>query len=125
MVAPASPARPKLGASGWLTLLDDGRKITVDGLVLLGRNPKPEPGEEAAQLIKLADETRTVSKSHLAVDVDDTGLHVTDRGSTNGSTVTTRQGVSTRCQAGERVYVNPGSIVSIGDHWLEIRRDSD
>jgi hypothetical protein len=47
---------------------------------------------------------------------------VVDRGSTNGSTVTTSNGVSTRCPAGEVVRVAEGSIVSIGDHWLEIRR---
>jgi pSer/pThr/pTyr-binding forkhead associated (FHA) protein len=39
-------------------------------------------------LIKVADETRTVSKSHLALGVDGNGMYVIDRGSTNGSTVT-------------------------------------
>ena len=48
-------------------MLDDGRRIALEGLVLLGRNPQPKAGEEDAQLIKIADETRTVSKSHLAV----------------------------------------------------------
>ena len=51
----------------WSILLDDGRRIALDGLILLGRNPQPQAGEEDAQLIKIADETRTVSKSHLAV----------------------------------------------------------
>ena len=51
-------------------MLDDGRRLTVDRLVLLGRNPRPAPGEEDAQLIKIADETRTVSKLHLAIGVD-------------------------------------------------------
>ena len=103
--------------------MDDGRRITVEGLVLLGRNPQPQPGEEDAHLIKLADETRTVSKSHLAIGVDDSGgVYVVDRGSTNGSTVTTTSGQSTRCTPGVRVYVDAGSIVSIGDHWLELRR---
>jgi uncharacterized RDD family membrane protein YckC len=45
----------------WSILLDDGRRIAVEGLVLLGRNPQPRAGEEDAQLIKIADETRTVS----------------------------------------------------------------
>ena len=70
-------------------MLDDGRRLTIDGLVLLGRNPQPQPGEEDAQLVKLSDETRTVSKSHLAIGLDAAGLYVMDRGSTNGSTVTT------------------------------------
>jgi uncharacterized RDD family membrane protein YckC len=108
----------------WSILLDDGRRITVEGLVLLGRNPQPKAGEEDAQLIKIADETRTVSKSHLAVGVDAGGIFVVDRGSTNGSTVSTTNGLSSRCRAGEMVRVGDGAIVSIGDHWLEITRGS-
>ena len=27
-------------------MLDDGRRIALDGLVLLGRNPQPKAGEE-------------------------------------------------------------------------------
>jgi FHA domain len=106
----------------WSILLDDGRRIVVEGLVLLGRNPQPRAGEEDAQLIKIADETRTVSKSHLAVGVDAGGVYVVDRGSTNGSTVSTTNGMSSRCRAGEMVRVGDGAIVSIGDHWLEITR---
>ena len=108
----------------WSILLDDGRRIAIDGLVLLGRNPQPKAGEEDAQLIKIADETRTVSKSHLAVGVDAGGVYVVDRGSTNGSTVSTTNGMSARCKAGEMVRVGEGAIVSIGDHWLEITRGS-
>jgi uncharacterized RDD family membrane protein YckC len=118
---PSAAAPPQ---TGWLAVLDDGRELSLTGLVLLGRNPQAQPGEEDAQLIKIADETRTVSKSHLAIAVDSGGVFVVDRGSTNGSTVTTSNGVSTRCAAGEVVRVAEGSIVSIGDHWLEIRRAS-
>jgi uncharacterized RDD family membrane protein YckC len=108
----------------WSILLDDGRRIAVQGLVLLGRNPQPKVGEEDAQLIKIADETRTVSKSHLAVGVDAGGIYIVDRGSTNGSTVSTTNGMSSRCRAGEMVRVGDGAIVSIGDHWIEIARGS-
>jgi len=108
----------------WSILLDDGRRIALDGLVLLGRNPQPKAGEEDAQLIKIADETRTVSKSHLAVGIDAGGVYVVDRGSTNGSTVSTTNGMSARCKAGEMVRVGEGAIISIGDHWLEITRGS-
>lgn len=108
----------------WSILLDDGRRIALDGLILLGRNPQPNAGEEDAQLIKIADETRTVSKSHLAIGLDAGGVYVVDRGSTNGSTVSTTNGMSMRCKAGEMVRVGEGAIVSIGDHWLEITRGS-
>jgi hypothetical protein len=127
LAAPPPGYPPSVAAppqTGWLAVLDDGRELSLTGLVLLGRNPQAQPGEEDAQLIKIADETRTVSKSHLAIAVDSGGVFVVDRGSTNGSTVTTSNGVSTRCAAGEVVRVAEGSIVSIGDHWLEIRRAS-
>jgi uncharacterized RDD family membrane protein YckC len=118
----AAPSSPYV--QDWSILLDDGRRITLEGLVLLGRNPQPKAGEEDAQLIKIADESRTVSKSHLAVGVDAGGVYVVDRGSTNGSTVSTTNGMSARCRAGEMVRVGDGAIVSIGDHWIEITRGS-
>jgi uncharacterized RDD family membrane protein YckC len=117
-----TPAPSPPPVMDWVAVLDDGRQLTIDRLVLLGRNPRPKPGEEDAQLVKLADETRTVSKLHLAIGIDQGGLYVVDRGSTNGSTVTSPGGASQRCQPGEVVHVSPGSIVSMGDHWLEIRR---
>jgi uncharacterized RDD family membrane protein YckC len=110
-------------ATSWRAVLDDGRQIPISGLVLLGRNPQARPGEEHATLIKVADTTRTVSKSHLEINLDPRGLHVVDRGSTNGSTVTSVSGVTRRCPPGEPIAVEPGSIVSFGDHWLEVRRD--
>ncbi len=104
-------------------MLDDGREVPVHGLVLLGRNPRSRPGEEGAELVKLTDETRTVSKSHLALNVDSVGLLVADRSSTNGSTVTTADGVTTACVPEQAVRVAEGSVVSMGDHWLTVRRD--
>ena len=94
----------------------------MDGLVLLGRNPQPRVGEEDATLIKVSDETRTVSKSHLAVGVDVSGLYVMDRGSTNGTMVTAPDGGQRPCPPGDLVDVPGGSVISFGDHWLEVHR---
>jgi pSer/pThr/pTyr-binding forkhead associated (FHA) protein len=102
--------------------LDDGRNVAVEGLVLLGRNPQPRVGEEDAKLIKVSDDTRTVSKSHLAVGVDVTGLYVMDRGSTNGTMVTAPDGGQRPCPPGDLVDVPGGSVISFGDHWLEVHR---
>ena len=109
---------------GWVAELDDGREITVRGLVLLGRNPQPSDGEADAELIKLSDESRTVSKTHLALGVDDAGLFVVDRGSTNGSTVTPPGRPTGPWARSTRSRCVEGSVVSIGDHWLRIRRDA-
>ena len=107
---------------GWCAVLDDGRALEVSGLVLLGRNPQPRPGEEGAELIKVADETRTVSKTHLSLSVDANGPYVMDRDSTNGTTVTHATGASRTCPPGDVVSVGDGVIVSFGDHWLRIER---
>lgn len=115
---PEPAARPTTAASR--VVLDDGRTLEVTGLVLLGRNPQPRAGEESAELVKVADETRTVSKTHLALGVDARGIYVVDRGSTNGSTVTDTSGVSRLCMAGEVVRVADGNIVSFGEHWLRV-----
>ncbi len=118
----AVPAEPvSAPPSDWQAVLDDGREIAVSGVVLLGRNPSARPGEEDAQLIKIGDESRTVSKTHLAVGVDENGFWVMDRGSTNGSTVTSPDGFSRKCEPGDVVAVPADSIVSFGDHWLRVR----
>lgn len=109
---------------GWVAELDDGREFAVRGLVLLGRNPQPGEGEADAELVKLPDESRTVSKTHLALGVDDAGLFVVDRGSTNGSTVTPPGEPTVPVGPFHAVSVGEGSVVSIGDHWLRIRRDA-
>ncbi|WP_152365542.1 RDD family protein [Microlunatus speluncae] len=131
---PAAPPPPVSGGSaadhhdprpldqGWRASLDDGREIEVSRLVLIGRNPQARPGEEDAQLIKISDETRTVSKTHLALGVDAGGMYVMDRGSTNGSTATDLDGQSRPCAPGDVVQVDAGTIVSFGDHWLEVQR---
>jgi uncharacterized RDD family membrane protein YckC len=109
---------------GWVAELDDGREIVVRGLVLLGRNPAPGEGEADAELVKLSDESRTVSKTHLALGVDDAGLFVVDRGSTNGSTVTPPGQPTVPVGPFHALSVSEGSVVSIGDHWLRIRRSA-
>ncbi len=123
--SPVPPAPDPTGAGGWVAELDDGRELAVTGLILLGRNPQARPGEEGAQLVQLSDESRTVSKSHLALDVDERGLFVVDRDSTNGSTFVTPTGEAFRCMPGQVTYVGDGAVVSIGDHRLRIRMAAD
>jgi pSer/pThr/pTyr-binding forkhead associated (FHA) protein len=110
---------------GWFAVLDDGRDVPITGLVMLGRNPQARAGEDDAELIKVADDTRTVSKTHLSLRVDANGLFVMDRGSTNGTTLTNVVGISKPCPAGDIVSVSEGAIVSFGDHWLRIERRFD
>lgn len=107
---------------GWKIALEDGRTIDVTGLVLIGRNPQPREGEEDAELIAVGEAARTVSKTHLAVDIDSRGIYVTDRGSTNGSAIANANGEFEPCQPGEIVRVREGQVVTFGEHRLEVQR---
>lgn len=121
---PALPDGPAPEHAWWLRL-DDGRDIGVDdGLVLLGRNPQPRVGEEDALLIKVVDKGRTVSKSHLAIGLDGGGPFVVDRGSTNGTTVTDPDGTQHPCPPGDQIVLAGGSVISFGDHRLQVLRTS-
>jgi hypothetical protein len=95
--------------------LDDGRDVELDRTVLIGRNPAGHPGEESVQLVPVTDPGRSISKTHLHLLAGNGGAWVTDRNSTNGSAVTTPDGIRTALVAGEPTLVRPGSTVHFGD----------
>lgn len=102
--------------------MDDGREFPVTGLILIGRNPVAREGEESAELVKAGTEGRMVSKTHLAVGIDQRGVYVMDRGSTNGTAIATSTGGYEPCAAEDKVRVRDGQVVSFGDHTLVVRR---
>lgn len=118
-----APTAPRTATEGWQLRLDDGRLVTVDGLVLIGRNPQAQAAEHA-QLVQAGVESRMVSKTHLAVGLDHRGLYVMDRGSTNGTAIANAGGQFEPCAPGDPVRVREGQIVSFGDRYLEVRRQS-
>ncbi|MDQ1057647.1 putative RDD family membrane protein YckC [Arthrobacter globiformis] len=100
--------------------LDDGRDFRLERTVLIGRNPAPAAGESQAQLLPVPDPGRTISKTHLHLLTDCTGIWVTDRHSTNGSAVTTPDGMRTALQPGVPAYVSPGTTVHFGDRTFNV-----
>lgn len=110
---PACPARATL-------LLTDGRRIPLSGTALVGRAPVPRPGEDDVVLVTIADPTRSVSKTHLAIGVDAGGVWVRDRASTNGTVVTLADGQQILCAAGQQVRLPGGASVAFGDYGLTV-----
>lgn len=100
--------------------LDDGRDFRLDRNVLIGRNPAANAGESQAQLLAVPDPGRTISKTHLHLLTDGAGVWVTDRNSTNGSAVTTPDGVRTALQPGVPSFVSPGTTVHFGDRSFTV-----
>lgn len=119
------PARVKVPeletSSPEVTLeLTDGRRVVLTGTALLGRDPEARAGEHADQLIGVADPGRSVSKTHLAVGVDRSGVWVRDRGSTNGTVVTLADGQQILCGPDQQVRVPVGASVAFGDYGFTV-----
>lgn len=68
-----------------LQLPMSARPVDVTGTsVVLGRRPAASDGPAGAQLVPVADGTRTISKTHARLDLVDGVWMITDLGSTNG-----------------------------------------
>jgi predicted component of type VI protein secretion system len=114
--APESPT-PAAGA-GWVVRLPDGSVASLDLPLLVGRNPDPQPG---ARSVPVDDPSRSVSKTHLMLGVDEHGPWVVDRGSTNGTLVTLADGQRIVCLPDRRVRLADGSLIAFGDLALSVR----
>lgn len=118
--APA-PAAAQASRSTTLVLrLDTGERIPVSGPILLGRNPDAaqHPG---ARPIRVADGSRTLSKTHMLVRPVTGGLEVVDCASTNGSGLI-RAGVDHGLAAGVPVRAGDGDKIRLGDRIADVVR---
>jgi hypothetical protein len=113
---PSPDASPAAGA-GWAVRLPDGTIAGLDAPLLVGRNPDPQPG---VRTVPVADPSRSVSKNHLMLGVDDQGPWIVDRGSTNGTLVTLADGQRIVCLPDRRVRLSDGSLVTFGDLSLSV-----
>ncbi|WEK61965.1 MAG: RDD family protein [Candidatus Microbacterium colombiense] len=117
---PAPPAAPAASpGTRALLVLDSGERIEVRGTTLFGRAPGAAAGEGEAQLVRVSDDTRSVSKTHLAVMPARRGVFAVDRASTNGSAII-RDGAETALVAGHPVELQIGDTVRFGDRTLTV-----
>jgi uncharacterized RDD family membrane protein YckC len=100
-------------------ILDSGERIEVRGTTLFGRAPAAAAGEGEAQLVRVTDDTRSVSKTHLAVMPARRGVFAVDRASTNGSAII-RTGTETALVAGHPAELQIGDTVRFGDRTLTV-----
>lgn len=97
-----------------------GENVLVGGDGLIGRDPRPEPGELVALLVPLSDPARTVSKTHLGFGVDAGRFWVNDRFSANGTWIVAAGGERRRCEPGRRCPVDRGDRVEIGGQSFSV-----
>ena len=97
-----------------------GESVTVTGAGLVGRNPSSQPGEYVDQLVTIFDAGKSVSKTHLEFGQDSGRFWVSDRYSTNGSTVRQPDLEPKRCEPGRRYFVARGTRVDIGEQFFVV-----
>jgi len=125
---PASPAaaagaapipQPRLlgAAAGFVLRLDSGETIPVDVDVVLGRNPSAE----GALPVRVADDTRSLSKTHVLLRPADEGIVVIDQNSTNGTSVV-QAGAERALPAGAPALVLPGETIRFGERTAVVAR---
>lgn len=118
---PAQPAAPAAAARAAELVFDDGLRLEVRGPGLLGRSPEAAPGEAVEHLYRIEDAARQLSKTHLAFGIDEAGVWIADRGSSNGTFVRTESGAILALEAGKRTWLAPGHVVEIGDKTFTVR----
>ncbi|WP_197030019.1 RDD family protein [Cellulomonas sp. URHE0023] len=99
--------------------LSDGRHVSIERTALVGRNPA---SDAPVQLVRVADPTRSVSKTHLQIGVEPSGVWVADRGSTNGTVVNLPDGGQVVCGVDQQVRIRVGSTVVFGDCSMRLVR---
>ncbi|WP_345751892.1 FHA domain-containing protein [Microbacterium rhizophilus] len=124
---PAAPAAhvsaPVPVAKGWpdrvqLTF-STGQRIAVAGAAVIGRKPEQTAVNMGAQAIEVADDTRSMSRVHLFLDLGDGELRVGDAGSSNGSAIERGGRRIPLPGTGERVTVLRGDVLWVGDVRVE------
>lgn len=100
--------------------LPDGRRLAVTGRMLLGRDPAELDGWRGAELVRLIDPERSVSKTHAAIEPDQGALLVHDLASTNGTERATPLGQVLPVSPGHPLRVEVGDALHLGSFRIRL-----
>lgn len=109
-----------VGSERFVLQFSTGESFTVFGSGLVGRSPKPEPGEYFDQLIRIIDSSRSVSKTHLEFGQESGSFWVKDRYSGNGTIVREPESDPLRCRPERRYRLVRGSRVDVGEQFFVV-----
>lgn len=113
-VAAPEPAAPKAVERVELQF-STGQRVVVEGAAVIGRKPADTALAMGARAVEVQDDTRSVSRVHLFLEVAGGRITVGDAGSANGSRVERGGREAPLESAGTRVAVEVGDAVWIGD----------
>lgn len=97
-----------------------GESATVSGTGLIGRSPRPEPGEFFDSLVRVTDPSRSVSKTHLEFGHEGGEFWIRDRFSGNGTILRGPDSPVVHVVADRRYRVPRGSRVDMGEQFFVV-----
>lgn len=118
----AGPRAPGHPGAALVAVCEDGQVMVAGQRVLIGRDPsaRPEDGEVALMLVR----HETVSKTHALLSIGDHAVYVTDRASTNGTSIVGSDAVKRRLQPWSEGATGVGSTILLGRFAIAIRTSS-
>jgi len=109
--------------TAWKLMPPLGAPIAVtQDVVIIGRRPSFDPAFPSAQLVSIADETRTMSKTHARLERRDAIWVITDLDSTNGVVLIDLDGTEIEVAPGRPMPVVERFL--LGDAELALARDN-
>lgn len=119
-VAPASASLPENAVGTILLVFDTGQRVQFPTPVAVNLGRSPVATEPTDMLVTVHDDEMTVSKTHLRLEHSRGRTWVTDGGSTNGSDLLDDEGGVTTLTPGNRVLLDEGVRVRIGNRAFTI-----
>ncbi|MFK4788845.1 RDD family protein [Microbacterium sp. ZW T5_56] len=118
----ALEATGRVAPGGVLLIFDTGQRELLPARAVANLGRTPSASVEGDLTVRVDDPSRTISKNHVRLEQARSGAWVTDLGSTNGTSLIREDGSATPLRAGERVAVDDGVRVRMGDRWFSISR---
>lgn len=117
--SPAQEAASAAPAVAFHLVFENGDRYGVREAAVLGRGPA---AADTAEAVAIADEGKSVSKTHARIEIGEHGVVVTDLGSTNGTTVTDPDGMVYPVVAHQATIVPEGWTLQLGDRSATVER---
>lgn len=102
----------------WQLVCDDRVVIEIDGSIVVGRDPSSSLVADSTA-VPIADDGRSMSKSHASLSVTDEGLFVEDLHSTNGVRII-RGGKEIEVSAGSPAPMRADDVLVLGEREFGI-----
>ncbi|GAA3659456.1 FHA domain-containing protein [Microbacterium marinilacus] len=106
--------------------LEDGQIVPIDRAGYIGRSPRaPEGAPRDSLLVTVPDPDRSMSRTHARFGVSAGTLWFEDLGSGNGSMLRLADGRSGPLTPHQRITVQPGMRIFLGDRTVEVVTNAD